>query len=180
MKRIPLSLLIALAFLLVFTVNKAGAQDKPVHQKDMIGENPTADQDNMTVTNFSNWLVGGDVDKAATLLAPNFKAYGPSPSDSGNTEALVKNWKANYTMQTNRKVNFVLQSFRVKSGDFKGNWVAAWGDYTFTSNGKTVTFPYHCAYHLTNGKIDISRIYYDNLYIVQQLGYKVTPPSGSN
>ncbi|HEY9001590.1 MAG TPA: nuclear transport factor 2 family protein [Mucilaginibacter sp.] len=180
MKRIPLSLLIALAVLFIFSVDKASAQDKAIHQKDMIGDNSTADQDDMAVANFTNWLVGGDADKAATLLAPDFKAYGPAPSDSGNTEQLVKGWKENYKTQSDRKVNFVLESFHVKSGDYMGNWVAVWGDYTFTSMGKTVKFPYHCVYKVTKGKINSSRIYFDNLYIVQQLGYKVTPPAGSN
>jgi len=180
MKRITLSLLIALAILFVFSVDKASAQAKAQHQKDMIGDNPTADQDNMVVSNFTNWLVGGEAEKAKSLLAANFKGYGPTPIDSASADQLVKQWQENYKMQSDRKVNFVLESFRVKSGDFQGNWVAVWGDYTFTSNGKTVKFPYHCAYHLTNGKIDSSRIYYDQLYIFQQLGYKLAPPTGSN
>lgn len=51
-----------------------------------------------------------------------------------------------------------------------------WLDYSFTQNGKTVKFPYQVTSHLTNGKIDRSFVYYDRMYIMETLGYKLVPP----
>lgn len=181
MKRtINLSLTLAVV-LLAFTATKAGAQnaDKPYHQKDMVGDNPTADADIKTVSNYTNWIVAGDIDKANALLASNFKGYGPGPVDSANMEQSTKAWQENYKTETNRKVNFVAQTFLVKSGNLAGKWVSTWGEYTFTQEGKTVTLPYMCSYHVTNGKIDMTRIYYDRLALVTALGYTLTPPAGS-
>jgi ketosteroid isomerase-like protein len=180
MKRsIKLSLLLA-AIIFAVSAGKAQAQAaKPIHQKDMISHNPTADADIKTVTDFTNWLVSGDIDKARSLMADSYKAYGPSPADSTTADQEVAHWKDNYKTQTDRKVGFVAETFRVLSGDLKGNWVSVWGDYTFTSIGKTVKFPYQCTFHVTNGKIDNSRIYYDRSYIYQQLGYTLVAPTGS-
>jgi ketosteroid isomerase-like protein len=177
-KNIQLCLLMAAA-LFLFSVAKTQAQSAApaaYHQKDMIGDNPTADRDIKAVSDFTYAIVSGDIPKVKTLLADKFKGYGPAPTDSASAEQMTKMWQENYKTQSDRKVNFVAQSFRVLSGDLQGNWVSVWGDYTFTSDGKTVQFPYQCTYHVTNGKIDSSRIYYDQLYIVQKLGFTLTPP----
>lgn len=164
-----------------FAVTKTRAQsaDKPYHQKDMVADNPTADADIKTVSNYTNWIVAGEIDKANSLLAGNFKGYGPGPADSANMEQATKQWQENYKMQSDRKVGFVAQTFYVKSGNLSGKWVSTWGEYTFTESGKTITLPYMCSYHITNGKIDMTRIYYDRLAIVTSLGYTLTAPAGS-
>ena len=181
MKKNLQSCLLLAAVLLLFSVTKIQAQTAPavMHQKDMIGDNPTADADIKTVTDFTNTLISGDIDKAKSYLTDKCINYGPGPADSANVAQFVEHWQANYKMESDRKVNFVCESFYVKSGDLKGNWVATWGEYSFTSNGVTVQFPYQCSYHVTNGKIDTSRIYYDQLYIFQKLGYTLTPPAAS-
>ena len=171
--------LLLAAALILFSVSKVQAQTeaKTMKYKDVIGDNPSAEADLKIVTDFTNSLVAGDIDKARSFMTDKCMNYGPGPVDSANVADFADHWKGNYKMQSDRKVSFVAETFNVKTGDLAGHWVAAWGDYTFTSNGITVKFPYHCAYHLTNGKIDISRIYYDQLYIFQKLGYSLTPPA---
>lgn len=171
--------LLLAAALVLFSVTKIHAQNAPasVKYKDVIGDNPNAEADLKIVTVFTNSLVAGDIDKAKSYMADKCMNYGPGPADSANVADFVDHWKGNYKKQSDRKVSFVAETFNVKTGDLAGHWVAAWGDYTFTSNAITVKFPYHCAYHIANGKIDISRIYYDQLYIVQKLGFTLTPPA---
>ncbi|HTD41740.1 MAG TPA: hypothetical protein VK671_14020 [Mucilaginibacter sp.] len=179
-KNLQSCLLLAVA-LFLFSVAKAQDQTAPatVHYKDAIGDNPTPEADIKTVTDFTNLLVSGDLDKAKSFMTDKCMNYGPGPADSANVADFADHWKGNYKMESDRKVSFVAETFNVKVGDLQGHWVAAWGDYTFTSNGITVKFPYHCAYHITKGKIDISRIYYDQLYIFQKLGYTLTPPAAA-
>ena len=177
-KSIQACLLLAAA-LVLFSVAKTEAQTAPaaVRYKDAIGDNPNAEADIKIVSDFTNALIAGDLDKAKSYLSDKCINYGPGPADSANVADFADHWRSNYKMQSDRKISFVTETFNVKVGDLQGHWVAAWGDYTFTSNGKTVKFPYHCAYHVTQGKIDISRIYYDQLYILQKLGYSLTPPA---
>ena len=76
----------------------------------------------------------------------------------------------------NRKVSFVTQTFKVLLGDLKGSWVSLWGNYSFTQGGKNVSFPFQYTARVSSGKIDTDRIYYDRMFIMQTLGFKVTPP----
>ncbi len=177
-KTIKLSLLFAILMLTIFT-NRAQAQTAPASQpghKDVVVENPNADADIKMVGDFLNFLVLGDLDKAKGLLAENYKGYGPAPSDSTTTEKTISSWKENCEVQSNRKVGFMPTTFRVLSGDQKGDWVAFWGNYSFTQDGKSISFPFQYTARVADGKINLDLIYYDKMYILQTLGYKVTPP----
>ncbi|HEY5122335.1 MAG TPA: hypothetical protein VIK14_01225 [Ignavibacteria bacterium] len=177
-KTIKLSLLFATLMFPVFSTG-AQAQSTPASQpryKDLVVENPNAESDIKIVGDFLNLLVSGDLDKAKSLLAEKYIAYGPAPTDSSTTEQTIISWKENYEVQTNRKVGFVTTTFRVLSGNQKGDWVSLWGNYSFTQDGKNISFPFQYTALVTDGKIDKDIIYYDRMYILQTLGYKVTPP----
>lgn len=178
-KTITKGFLLALLMLAIgFTSAKAQSpSDKQPRYKDMIGENPNAEADIKLVSDYVNRLVAGDIDKAISMLASNFIGYGPGPTDSGNVQNVADRWKNSNTVQKNRKVDFVTQTFNVKLGDLAGHWVAMWGTYSFTQDGKDVKFPYQYTARVKNGKIDRDTIYYDQLYILKALGYTVTPPA---
>lgn len=166
--------------MMVISVTSAKAQTAPAQMQyaDMVGENPSAEADIKVVSDYLNTLlVAGDVDKATSMLTSNFMDYGPGPEDSSDLQKTIDSWKENVTTQQNRKVDFVAETFNVKSGDQAGHWVATWGTYSFTQNGKDLKFPFQYTAHLTDGKIDKGVVYYDRLYIMQTLGYTVTPPS---
>lgn len=167
-------LLIPTLLLMLFTMI-ARAQSTPRY-KDVVVENPKAEDDMKVVGDFVNSLVSGNLDKAKSLLAEKYMAYGPAPTDSSTSEQTIAGWTENYKTQTNRKVDFVTQTFRVLSGDLKGDWVSLWGNYSFTESGKNVSFPFQYTARVADGKIATDRIYYDRMYILQTLGYKVTPP----
>ena len=178
-KSIKLNLLFATLLLTVFTMmaEAQSASSAQPRYKDVVVENPEAEADMKVVGDFVNSLTSGDLDKAKSLLADKYKGYGPAPVDSTTTEQMISTWKENYKTQSNRKVGFVTQTFRVLSGNLKGDWVSLWGDYSFTQNGKNVSFPFQYTARVSDGKIDTDRIYYDRMYILQALGYKVTPPA---
>lgn len=145
--------------------------------KDGIAENPNADADIKLVDGYLNLLISGNADKANSQLADNYMGYGPSPADSSNAEQTVNSWKENYKTQLNRKIDFLaIITVRILSGNYKGDWVDVWGNYSCNVNGKDITFPFQYAAKVDNGKIIGDVIYYDNLYIVKKLGYIVTPP----
>ena len=114
------------------------------------------------------------------LLADTYRGYGPGAADSVTREQVVTNWQQRYKTQADRKMRLEGQTtFRVKSGRRLGNWVATWGEYSFTQNGKTIRAPFQYMAHVTKGKIDVDRTYVDNLSIVQAQGYKLTPPEAA-
>jgi len=140
-------------------------------------ENPNAVADMKVVADFTNALVAGDVAQMRSLMGDKFMAYGPAAADSSNAEQYIKGWvEGAYKTATNRKVGFVTQSFKVLQGDLAGNWVSTWGTYTFTQDGKNIVVPYQTTFRIADGKIQDSHHYYDNLSIITQLGFTVTPP----
>ena len=182
MKKISTPALLFAALLLAAAAPPALAQTKapaPVRYQDAMGANPNADADIKLVREYVNTLVGGNTGKAKMLLADNYKGYGPSAVDSSTSEKVVSSWEQNYKIESNRKIGFVAETFRVKSGALKGNWVALWGNYSFTQNGKNATFPFQYTARVTNGKIDVDRIYYDRLFVLQTLGYSLIPPAAA-
>jgi hypothetical protein len=178
-KTITPYLLIASSLLLI-SVNTSKAQTTPASQpkyRDMVTLNPNDEKDLQVVSDFLNALVSGDADKAKNFTTNDYKGYGPGPNDSTTIDSSIAGWKANYNRQSNRKINFISQTFKVTSGPQQGEWVAAWGDYNFTENGKDVRIPFQYTAHVTSGKIDRDILYYDRLNVMQTLGYKVTPPN---
>jgi len=150
------------------------------YQKENIKENPTADQDTKVLADYTNaLLVSGDLDKAKSFLADNFNGHGPGVNDSATAEQVIATWKENYKTQTNRKVNFVENSWLVTDGIYKGKWAVMWGEYDCTVDGKDVRVPFQTTAHIVDGKIDYSVSYWDNLSIFQSLGYTLTPPKGN-
>ena len=148
-----------------------------VRYGELVVDNPNAEADMAVVGAYVNALIGGDLEKAKALLAPGFRGYGPSPADSVTAESVMAEWRENYKTHSDRKVSFVTQTFRVTAGNLQGDWVSMWGDYVFTISGKTISLPYQMTARVKNGKIDTERIYYDRMYIMQQLGYTLTPPN---
>ena len=174
--RLPL---VALAATLLFISALAQAQTtpaNPIPYTDAVGMNPNADQDIAVVSAFVTAIVSGDQDKARSLAGPNFVGYGPARADSANLEQTLKSWQDTYKVQQNRKVSFVQLTSRVKVGPYKGDWVSLWGNYSFTQDGKAITFPFQQQCQVADGRVMRSLIYYDRLAVRQELGYKIVPP----
>ena len=177
-KHLTATLLFA-ALLISGVTLTAQAQAKPAapaHYKDLVDDNPTAEADIQVVTNYLNALVARNTDQGKLLLADTYRGYGPAAVDSATRDQKMAQWQKSTQTQSARKMTMQGQTtFRVKSGRLRGNWVATWGDYLFTQNGKVLQVPFQYTAHVTNGKIDLDRTYNDNLSPSLVLGYKLTP-----
>jgi len=169
-----LKAIIVFLFLAVGQINYS--QNKELIYKDNVVENPEAEADIKVVSDYVNALVNNEMAKAEQLLTEKYIGYGPAINDSINKQENINSWNQNHKVRTNQKVGFVTQTFRVLQGNLQGDWVSQWGNYTFTQNGKEIKLPYQFTARVSNGKIDRSTIYFDNLSILLQLGYTVTPP----
>jgi len=121
-----------------------------------------------------------NVELMDSLLADNYMGYGPSVSDSINKEEAVSNWKFNagnlyesmeYTHHTELAVT-------VKEGRAKGDWVLNWAYLTIKY--KDGRGPVHAwvniVYLIQNGKIAMSRTFYNEADVLRQLNYTIVPP----
>ena len=115
-----------------------------------------------------------------SLLADNYIGYGPSVGDSVNKEEAILNWKDNtenlyesfeYTRHKELAVT-------VTEGEAQGDWVLNWAYLTIKY--KVGSIPVHLwvnvVYRIENGKIVMSRTFYNEADVLRQLRYSIEPP----
>lgn len=175
MKKILNVSVLTTLLLLVFAM-QLSAQDNAVSYKDVVVENPEPEVDMKVVVDYVNFCANGKLDELRGILSDNYMAYGPGAKDSVNTEQLINQWKENYKVQSNRKVTQITQTFRVLSGNLQGDWVNLWGTYNFTQNGKDLTLPFQLTAQVKDGKLERSTIYYNEVPLLLELGFTLTPP----
>jgi len=121
-----------------------------------------------------------NVELMDSLLAENYIGYGPSVNDSIDKEGAIQNWKDNsenlyesfeYTRHKELAVT-------VTEGEAIGDWVLNWAYLTIKY--KVGEVPVHLwvnvVYRIENGKIVMSRTFYNEADVLRQLRYTINPP----
>jgi ketosteroid isomerase-like protein len=137
------------------------AQNKPTYH---VSENDAANI--AIVTNYLNSLVTGDGSVAQGLVNANFMSYGPSVGDSATIEQVMAQWVTNAATRTEQEAGlFASNGLTVTDGPFTGDWVMLWGRYTCNDNksGLDLTVPWHSVNKIENGKISLTRAWFDSL-----------------
>ncbi len=123
-----------------------------------------------------------DTATMASVLADNYRGYGPSIGDSASKEEALENWKYNienfyssvkYTRFHNMAVT-VKEGAEAEAGEWVSNW--AYCTITYKDGRGPVTFWMNAVYKIEGGKIVKSRTFYNEADVLRQLGYKITKP----
>jgi len=120
-----------------------------------------------------------DVATMDSLLADNYKGFGPSVGDSVTKVEAIANWKAEvadlyesieYTRSETLPVT-------VSEGPIAGDWVSNWALLTikFKDGRGSVQVWVNAAYKIENAKIVRSRTFYNEADVLRQLGYSIQP-----
>lgn len=138
--------------------------------------NPNEAADLEQVAQFTRALAGGKWDQAKTLMDPAMIMYGPGLADSSDVEQALENWKLINLYFKDIQVDFHQASLRLAEGPMLGTWVMQWGHFQCVArlDSKAVRFPYHLLARLEQGKVNLVRIYFDNLSNFQQQGFRLT------
>jgi hypothetical protein len=122
-----------------------------------------------------------NVDAMAALLSDDYMGYGPSFSDSINKADAITNWKnlvANLydSIKYTRSVNLAA---KITDGPRPGDYVVDWSSLKITyKDGRGPIYLYvNAVYRIENGKITMSRTFYDEADAYRQLGYTFVPPA---
>jgi hypothetical protein len=101
--------------------------------------------------------------------------YGPAYGDSATTDQVMKGWKELHEEYSAMSAEFVSNSWRVTEGEYKGDWVAQWGEWKAHHKkfDKDIIVPYHLIVRIDDGKIGVSFNYHDDQGAIKQLGGKV-------
>lgn len=126
-----------------------------------------------TVTAYEeqNW------EQLRSYLSANASIFGLASFDSLNVEETINYWaKGSETAIPSLKKETWL-GVSVPTGPKKGNWVYTWGINTLKyPSGASITFPYHLALKINNSKVEEAHFYYDNMKIIREMGYAISPP----
>jgi hypothetical protein len=115
-----------------------------------------------------------------SLLADNYIGYGPSVSDSTNKEDALLSWEFN-TENLYESIEYTRHqelAVTVKEGRAKGDWVLTWAYLTmkYKDGRGPVNLWVNVVYVIENGKIKMSRAFYNEADVLRQLRYNLDPP----
>ena len=119
----------------------------------------------------------GNVSTMDSLLADNYKGYGPSVSDSTDKTNAIQNWKHNVEnlYESIKYARHKELAVTVSEGNGQGDWVLNWALLTIKyKDGRGPVDVYVSAiYRIENGKIVHSITFYNEADALRQLGYKM-------
>ena len=131
---------------------------------------------------FLNAVENKDVLTIDSLLAENYKGFGPSYGDSVNKKEALESFKYNSdnlyeSMKYSRFQNIAVT---VKPGEeaLEGDWVANWAELTikYKDGRGPIVLWVNSVYKIENGKITLSRTFYNEADALRQLGHQFIPP----
>jgi ketosteroid isomerase-like protein len=130
------------------------------------------------VESYRHAVESKDMNTLDTLLAANYKGYGPSVGDSITKEQTLQNWK-NETTSLYESIEYTRSEsypITIESGPQSGDWVANWAYLTikYKDGRGPVNVWVNATYKIENGKITRSRTFYNEADVLRQLGYAYT------
>ena len=141
------------------------------------GKQQAIDKENIAVVEkYIKAVEAKDAQTMSDLLADNYKGYGPSVSDSTDKAQAIENWK--YVAENlydkieyKRTVNIAA---KVTDGPNPGNFVSDWANLkiTYKDGVGPVYLNVNAIYRIENGKITLSRTFYNEADVLRQLGYE--------
>lgn len=140
------------------------------------GQQEKTDRENIAVIEkYIQAVQSKDTQTMSDLLADNYIGYGPSFADSTNKEQAIANWKdvaenLYEKIEYTRTVNIAA---KVTDGRHPGNFVSDWASLKITyKDGRGPVFlTMNAVYRVENGKITMSRTFYNEADVLRQLGY---------
>ena len=140
------------------------------NEQDKIGKENIA-----VIEKYIQAVQAKDIQTMTDLLADNYVGYGPSFADSTNKEQAIASWKdvaenLYDKIEYTRTVNIAAT---VEDGPHPGNFVSDWASLKIMyKDGRGPVFlNMNAIYRIENGKITLSRTFYNEADVLTQLGY---------
>lgn len=136
-------------------------------------KSPDAEANLKIVNEYMDALLTNDQEKLKSFVGEGFMGYGPSRKDSSNIEEIASVWAGISKLRSNQDLGISgMTALRVNEGQYVGEWVQLWGNYTATLNdgGYAYDVPWHSNFFIKDNKIVWTRTWYDSLETALDLG----------
>ncbi len=155
----------------------------PVSEDADVAELPPEGEEQMQVVeNYLDALLGKDVAAMESFLSDDFMSYGPAVNDSSDRTQTIETWKNNWdSLYTSIDYDRAHRIFtNTGEGTAAGDWVSDWAIITinYMDSRESVTFWFNGVFRIADGKINLSRAFYDTGDIMAQQGFEFVQPSG--
>lgn len=118
-----------------------------------------------------------DWNELRTYLMDDARIYGLASFDSLNVDETISYWTRGSEKASPELTEKAWLAVAIPDGPREGNWVYHWGVNTLSYvNGEQITFPYHIALKIKDNKVEEAHFYYDNMKIIREMGYAISPP----
>jgi len=143
------------------------------------GPNQTDAENIAVIEKYIKAVESKDTQTMSDLLSDDYIGYGPSVSDTTNKEQAIASWKdvaenLYEKIEYKRTVNIAA---KIVDGPHPGNYVSDWAllKITYKDGRGPVNLAMNAVYRVENGKITLSRSFYNEADVLRQLGYDYYP-----
>jgi limonene-1,2-epoxide hydrolase len=141
-----------------------------------------SDENLALVDKFFKAIESQDTAAMSSLMADNYKGYGPSVGDSAGKWEILENWKYNFdhfyaSIKYDRYQNIastIAENEDAEPGEWVSNW--AYCSVKYKDGRGPVYIWVNSVYKIENGKILKSRVFYNEADWLRQLGYRLIKP----
>lgn len=177
----PYALVMAMSLIMVFSCKpkeeEAAVMETPEESARLYDISANEEANIQMAIDFVNASVSGDGDKARTIASSEYWDYGPGGKDSLNLDDFLAAWAETAAARTEQDPGIMMTtSLMVNEGDLAGDWVNMWGNYSAKQGDYTFSVPWHRVFFIVDGKIVMSRAWYDRLASGMEMGvYQAVP-----
>jgi limonene-1,2-epoxide hydrolase len=144
--------------------------------------NKQSDEAIALVDKYFKAIENMDTAAMSSVMADNYRGYGPSIGDSAGKSEALENWKYNFDhyyafIKYERYQNIAATIPQNNDAD-PGEWVSNWANCSIRyKDGKgPIHLWVNSVYKIENGKIVKSRVFYNEADWLRQLGYRFIKP----
>lgn len=143
---------------------------------------PAAEEDLTTAKATVKAYEQGNWEDLRSFLQKEARIYGLGNFDSLTVDETLNYWtEGRETAVPELAEDGTWLGVSITDGPRAGNWIYHWGTNTLSyKDGKKITFPYHVALKMENNKVAETHFYYDNMKIIREMGYAISPPLEEN
>jgi len=114
--------------------------------------------------NYINAIMANDTALARTFVADSYWDFGPGAKDSVALDDFLAGVIARSANRTDQDAGvFINNALVVNEGPLAGEWVSVWGNYSAKEGDYSYDVPWHRVFRFEEGKIVLSRVWYDRL-----------------
>ncbi len=151
--------------------------ETPTEETRSTDVSPNIDQYKEVFDSFIDGALTADSMKIFNAAANDFMLHNMFVEvDTINPQGVLDQWQAINEVRSDQSMETVATTgLSVKEGQWAGEWILVWGNYSATDNasGESFVLPVYMNARMENGKLKQMFVYYDRLGFLEKIGFEL-------